>query len=304
MLQSVVKHVHEKPKKKEEVIEIKEHEEFDCDQCEKKFETKNVLAKHKDMVHKEVPYNCTLCKKVFPNKRQTVLHLKVVHKVQVQDLVCGFCGKDMMFKEEYDLHMAKNHKEVEKVAEKVAEKVVEKAPEVVRRQEECRNGPKCTWKRAGRCMFDHPGGEQHREEQECSSGDWRSQRKGGFKKHQGANHQGAGPSRAHNQRSAFPGAGFQQAGSPGAGHQHAGHQGAGNQERRDGFQRLPSGRWGNVRNPGTPVQWCQAGDRGDGCTQGRECMYKHKSYYHMGLRALAQQHMAEGFTQQRMNNRK
>ena len=59
-----------------------------------------------------------------------------------------------------------------------------------------------------------------------------------------------------------------------------------------------------MRNPGTPVQWCQAGDRGDGCTQGRECMYKHKSYYHMGLRALAQQHMAEGFSQQRMNNRK
>ena len=59
-----------------------------------------------------------------------------------------------------------------------------------------------------------------------------------------------------------------------------------------------------MRNPGTPVQWCQAGDRGDGCTHGRECMYKHKSYYHMGLRALAKQHMADGFTQQRMNNRK
>ena len=183
----------------------------------------------------------------------------------------------MKFKEEYDVHMEKNHKE----EEMIEEKKVEKAPEVARGEQECRNGPMCSWKRAGRCKFTHPEGEEHRGEQECAQGDWRSQRSRGFRKHQGAHHQGAGPQ--------GQGAGYQRAGAP---------------EMKDGYQRLPSGRWGNVRYPGTPVQWCQAGDKGDDCTQGRRCMFKHKYFYHMSLRAQAQQHIAEGFAKQMMQDKK
>ena len=57
---------------------------------------------------------------------------------------------------------------------------------------------------------------------------------------------------------------------------------------KDGYQRLPSGRWGNVRYPGTPVEWCPTLVGGDVCRKGRRCMYKHR---------------AVGFTQERGQSR-
>ena len=144
-------------------------------------------------------------------------HTKEVHGIEAQNLECGFCGKMVLSVTEYTAHMEKFHKEEEKKAEQVV-----KAPKVKKKEEKrCRNGPQCTWRREGRCKFIHPEGEVHREEETSREGNWESQRKNGFKRHQGGAHQGGVHQGAVHQGAVHQGGVHQ-----GAVHQGSVHQGA------------------------------------------------------------------------------
>ena len=207
------------PEKKEEVIVIEE-EVYKCKQCPEIFKTKYGMASHIQLLHKEVPYHCDICNKSLPNRKTAVKHTQEVHSIVARetDLECGFCAKLILSVEEYKVHMEKSHKE----GEKEKEKVVVTAPEVKKRETLCINGPQCTYRRQERCKFSHP----EVQEENRGSGDWETQRKSGFNKHQGKEHSGASKQQATGHQGANGGAQGGQGGGQGAQGARGGVQGA------------------------------------------------------------------------------
>lgn len=55
--------------------------EFQCEICEKNFDTKNKLRRHHNYVHNNTlkVFNCNVCTKFFPVQNILSAHIKTVH---------------------------------------------------------------------------------------------------------------------------------------------------------------------------------------------------------------------------------
>ena len=69
---------------------IIEKDRFDCDSCEKRFETRESLKNHKINFH-EKNLSCEFCKKSYASRYHLKQHLNKVHPSNAMDLKCHIC---------------------------------------------------------------------------------------------------------------------------------------------------------------------------------------------------------------------
>lgn len=90
-----------------------EGKEYSCDMCTKKFKSMQNLKKHKYMVHTHSHvknWKCNYCDKVFKTSGNRNIHEKLHTKEYVA--YCDICDKSFLKKYNYEVHIAKKHKNV------------------------------------------------------------------------------------------------------------------------------------------------------------------------------------------------
>lgn len=84
---------------------------FQCDRCEKKFQSEGGLISHNRILHRNTTelFNCKRCDKVFTSKHDMFIHTNVVHLSKPEFLCneCSFWGKN---KDEFREHVFKKHR--------------------------------------------------------------------------------------------------------------------------------------------------------------------------------------------------
>lgn len=70
--------------------------QFECDKCEKKFYTNNLLRRHQTSHQEARPFSCEECQKGFRTSSELTIH-KAIH-VEVKQYKCEFCGKEFRTK--------------------------------------------------------------------------------------------------------------------------------------------------------------------------------------------------------------
>ena len=76
-----------------------------CDLCEKTFQYKSHLNKHKDGVHTDTKvYICDICTKSFIHQFKRDKHIESVHGDDIRHFVCEKCEKS--FKQQSQLNRA------------------------------------------------------------------------------------------------------------------------------------------------------------------------------------------------------
>ena len=62
-----------------------------CDVCDKKFDTKGLLQKHRKTVHNDIVYTCDSCPKRFTALKNLTAHIKSIHELKLEK--CSVCEK-------------------------------------------------------------------------------------------------------------------------------------------------------------------------------------------------------------------
>ena len=92
-------------------LKIKAHK---CQDCNRKFSTKNRLASHVKQVHLKLkPLNffvCNKCETTFEHKQHLQHHMNKVH-LNVKPHECDLCEKSSFIKNQLKTHLKKSHKE-------------------------------------------------------------------------------------------------------------------------------------------------------------------------------------------------
>ncbi|KAJ6626762.1 Transcription factor grauzone [Pseudolycoriella hygida] len=85
---------------------------FKCDLCPKSFPRETSLMVHKDFVH--CPVKCVQCDKSYPSKSKLITHIKNAHQPKVTSTrVCDICGKNFANKYTLLSHMQQKHSAIE-----------------------------------------------------------------------------------------------------------------------------------------------------------------------------------------------
>ena len=73
-------------------------EKFECDICEKDFQSRSKLKCHLEKIHKIKRYDCNICFKQFANNGRLRQHMKSIHVKEIrimtnQGIRCELCDK-------------------------------------------------------------------------------------------------------------------------------------------------------------------------------------------------------------------
>ena len=76
------------------MVEESKENTFECDKCEKYFDSKEHLRNHIKYVHKGLEFNCKVCNKAFNQKVSIRTHMLQIH--EGLRFNCEKCNKDSL----------------------------------------------------------------------------------------------------------------------------------------------------------------------------------------------------------------
>ncbi len=89
--------------------------EFECAECQIKFNHQSKLDHHMAQTH--VPQTCTVCNEIFTGTVHLNIHMKLHRQAPVQEtnssIVCNQCGKSLPSQYRLERHLRKEHNHVE-----------------------------------------------------------------------------------------------------------------------------------------------------------------------------------------------
>ena len=81
---------------------------YDCDQCDKEFNTTENLQRHKKSAHLGLTYECEECGVTLNSKQSLAMHIKGVHR-KIKDKKCDMCDKSFSLHATLIQHKANVH---------------------------------------------------------------------------------------------------------------------------------------------------------------------------------------------------
>lgn len=114
-LRQHINQVHGKKLTKEEKAQLpKKPNKYFCDQCDKKYKSKNALSEHLAIIHSKTEPSilCASCPKIFITKSQLVSHTLYNHPVKFVKCTFEGCDKSFGTKTQLKLHVTGVHQPV------------------------------------------------------------------------------------------------------------------------------------------------------------------------------------------------
>ena len=90
---------------------VEHYESYSCNECDRVFNDKSNLRRHKASLHRGAKHDCPNCHKTFTRKDTLSNHLKKNLCKNSNDSVCLHCKKDFIFRTKKKRHCKQVHKD-------------------------------------------------------------------------------------------------------------------------------------------------------------------------------------------------